>query len=631
MDSIHTILKNYWGYDNFRPLQEDIIRSVLNGHDTLALLPTGSGKSVCYQVPALEMPGICLVVSPLIALMKDQVGQLQHKGITSLAIHTGMSYKEVMKTMEMANNSRLKLLYVSPERLQTKLFREFLPSLPISLLAIDEAHCVSQWGYDFRPSYLQIASLREYLPKVPVMALTASATPLVQQDIATQLQLRDPVIIKGSFAREALSYSCFEEDNKLKRLANIIDNVPGCAIVYCRSRKRTVDVCRHLQEKGITATYYHAGLDQEERSERQRLWTTNQVRVMVSTNAFGMGIDKPDVRTVIHYDVPDCLENYYQEAGRAGRDREKAYAVLLYNVRELEELEMQLEKKYPSPETIRKVYQAVANFLQLPTGTGEGNTFDFDLNMFCNNFQFDRTTTINALQTLQAEGYCALNESVYTPPRVQFVCDRQWLEAYENQHPDMEMLIKAMLRNYEGIFSYPAIISESYLAKILRVDKIVVRNQLHELHQYGIIHYYPQKDQPQLLLLAERMKAEYVLINKQALDKRKALATERISSLKKYISGDGCRSLYIGNYFGDETMRECGICDNCISKIKRTIPAARVCKDMLSLLSTNEHTYESLKKGLPYACDEKNIWDCIRILESEALIRIETSGRIRKT
>ncbi|HEY8399331.1 MAG TPA: ATP-dependent DNA helicase RecQ, partial [Flavihumibacter sp.] len=357
--SIHDILRKYWGHDQFRPLQEDIIRAALDKKDCLALLPTGSGKSVCFQVPTMAMEGVCLVISPLIALMKDQVNQLQKKGISALAIHTGMSFKEVARTMELAINNHIKFLYVSPERIQTNLFKEYLHSLPVCLIAVDEAHCVSQWGYDFRPHYLQIASLREYLPKVPILALTASATPFVQQDIISQLQLKDAVLLKGSFSRDNLSYSCFEVPNKLQKVLEIFTKVEGTGIVYCRSRKRTVDLCRQLQQHGLTATFYHAGLSQEERNERQADWTANKVRIMVSTNAFGMGIDKPDVRTVIHYDVPDCLENYYQEAGRAGRDRRKAYAVLLFQQHDLTELEAQLSRKFPSLETIRKVYQSM--------------------------------------------------------------------------------------------------------------------------------------------------------------------------------------------------------------------------------------------------------------------------------
>jgi ATP-dependent DNA helicase RecQ len=625
---IHSILKEYWGYSEFRPLQEEIIRSALAGKDTLALLPTGSGKSVCYQVPALAKDGICLVISPLIALMKDQVQQLKKAGISALALHTGMSYKEVMKTMELAINGKIKLLYISPERLQTRLFKEFLPELPVSLIAIDEAHCVSQWGYDFRPQYLQIATLREYLPSVPLLALTASATPLVQKDIIQQLQLNQATVIKGSFAREALSYSAFEEDNKLNKLTGILKQVDGCSIVYCKSRKKTVDVCRHLNDKGLQAVYYHAGVDQEERNERQQLWTSNQSRIIVSTNAFGMGIDKPDVRTVIHYDVPDCIENYYQEAGRAGRDRKKAYAVLLYNKQELAELELQLEKKFPSLDTIKKVYQAVADFLQIPSFSGEGNSYDFDLGLFCNNFKIERATAINALQILQSEGYCALNESVFAPPRVQFICDRQWLETFENESPAHEPLIKALLRNYEGIFSYPATISELYLGKILKADKQQLKDALLVLQQNGIIHYEPQKDQPQLVLLTERVRAEYVVINQSTLNKRKELAKERLKKLLQYIQGKDCRAVFIGNYFGDETIRECNICDNCLNRKKKPVSVDQISSSVINILQSTSQSFDALKIQLGENCDEQQLWKALNYLQEEQRIRIAVNGSI---
>lgn len=628
--SIHEILRQYWGHDQFRPLQEEIIQTALQKKDCLALLPTGSGKSVCFQVPAMAMEGICLVISPLIALMKDQVAQLQKKGISALAIHTGMSFKEVARSMELAINGQIKFLYVSPERIQTKLFKDYLHALPVCLIAVDEAHCVSQWGYDFRPQYLQIASLREHLPQVPILALTASATPLVQEDIITQLKLKNAVLHKGSFIREALSYSCFEEANKLQKLVAILNNVNGSSIVYCRSRKRTVDICRHLQQQGLSATFYHAGLGQEERHERQANWTTNKVRIMVSTNAFGMGIDKPDVRTVVHVDIPDCLENYYQEAGRAGRDQLKAYAVLLYNQQDLSELEIQLAKKFPSLETIRKVYQAVANFLHLPTGTGEGNSYDFDLGLFCKNFDLDRVETIHAFQCLQANGYCALNESVYEPSRVQFISDRHWLEDIEKKYPLLEPLIKILLRSVEGIFSYPGVISENYLAKLLKTEKEQVIERLKQLQGLGVIQYHPAKDQPQLVLLTERLKAEHIRIDLKAIERRKELAKERLASLLRYTGGEICRSSFIGRYFGDSQIRDCGICDNCLDR-KRTVPSqADVQQRILRFLENGATTLPLLASQLNVEAHEKIYWEVIRHLQSENMVTISITGEIEK-
>lgn len=630
-NDIHAVLKSYWGYSEFRPLQEDIVRSALDRRDTLALLPTGSGKSVCYQVPAIMNDGVCLVISPLIALMKDQVQQLRKRGISALAIHTGMSYKEITKTLELAVNSKIKLLYLSPERLQTRVFKDYLAEMPVSLVAIDEAHCVSQWGYDFRPSYLQIITLREAIPEVPILALTASATTLVQADIIQQLGFKKPAIIKGSFAREALSYSCFEEENKLQKMLTILTQVDGPAIVYCKSRKKTADICRHLQDKGIAATYYHAGLDQEERNERQQRWTANQCRVMVSTNAFGMGIDKPDVRTVIHFDAPDCLENYYQEAGRAGRDRQKAYAVLLYNKQELAELETQQSRKFPDMETIRFVYQSMANFLQIPSGSGEGASYDFDLAGFCNNFNIDRATAINALQILQADGYCALNESVFVPSSVQFMASRQWVEDFEQQYPRLEPLVKALLRNYEGIFTYPATISEQYLGRLLRQDAAAVMNDLHLLHQHGVIEYQPRKDQPQLVLLTERVRAEYIKIDLAALNKRKELYAERLKKFQDYINGTGCRSVYIGNYFGDNTIKNCGICDNCLKQKKQPVAIDQVNSAILQLLARQPEPAAALQEQLPFTCTDTLLWQSLNHLLSEERVAMSTDGRFRLT
>ncbi|MCG7753650.1 RecQ family ATP-dependent DNA helicase [Flavihumibacter cheonanensis] len=627
---IHSILKQYWGHSEFRPLQEEIIRTALEKQDCLALLPTGSGKSVCFQVPALAMEGICLVISPLIALMKDQVAQLRKKGISALAIHTGMPYKEVNKTLQLALNGQIKFLYLSPERLQTNLFKEYLPVLPVTLIAVDEAHCVSQWGYDFRPQYLQIASLREILPEVPILALTASATPLVQEDIMTQLQLKKAVVHKGSFIREALSYSCFEESSKLPKLFDIISKVEGSSIVYCRSRKRTVDICRFLNERGISATYYHAGLNQEERNERQQQWTQNQVRIIVSTNAFGMGIDKPDVRTVVHYDVPDCLENYYQEAGRAGRDRQKAYAVLLYNQQDLTEVEQQLEKKFPDMETIKKVYQAMANFLHLPTGTGEGQSFDFDLTLFCKNFDLDRMVAINALQLLQANGYCALNESVYEPARVQFVADRSWLEQVEKNYPALEPLIKTLLRTIEGIFSYPGMISETYLARLLRTERENIINQLKQLESLGIVNYEQARDQPQLVLLTERVKTENIQLDLKAIERRKKIAKERLDALFQYTIGNTCRSSFIGRYFGDAAIKDCGICDNCLEKKRKAAKPQQLQNKILNSLENGAKSITTLQAEIGNNANQQELLGVIRLLESEQLIRVQISGMVER-
>ncbi len=417
--SIQQILKQYWGYDTFRPLQEEIINTVLEGKDALALLPTGGGKSICFQVPALAKDGLCLVVSPLIALMKDQVENLKRKGINALAVYSGMSFIEVKKTLQNAAYGNYKFLYVSPERLETKLFLEYLPAMNINLLAVDEAHCVSQWGYDFRPPYLRIANLRELLPDVPVLALTASATKIVQDDICEKLQppnLKQSSnqkkhswqIFQQSFERPNLSYSVFNVASKQNKLLEILKNVPGTAIVYCKSRKHTKEIADLLRMNNINADYYHAGLNNEERNKKQESWITSKTRVIVCTNAFGMGIDKPDVRVVVHYDVPDCLENYYQEAGRAGRDGKRAYAVLLYSNKELEDLQMQSDIRFPKEEEIKKVYTALMNHLQIAAGTGEGISYDLDITTFTPAFKLNILTATYAIKVLEQEDISVL-------------------------------------------------------------------------------------------------------------------------------------------------------------------------------------------------------------------------------
>lgn len=407
------VLNKYWGHTAFRPGQLDIIEAVLAGKDALAILPTGGGKSICYQVPALQLPGICLVVSPLIALMRDQVENLRSKQITAFALYSGMNRKEVINTLQVASTSNCKFLYVSPERLESDLFQEYLPGLNIQLIAVDEAHCISQWGYDFRPPYLRIAQLRAQLPDVPIMALTASATPVVQQDIIDKLLLQNPVWIKQSFARPNLSYSVFEVEIAIPKISTILHQVKGSSIIYCRTRKRTQEIAGLLKAQGIEASFYHAGLEAAVRQERQAAWKNNQTPVMVCTNAFGMGIDKPDVRTVIHVGLPDCLENYYQEAGRAGRDGNKSYAVLLFTPRDKDELLESIAERFPSLASIREVYQAIANYLQLPVGSGEDQYFDFDWTAFIHRFKLPAPVVLHALKILGQEGWVDYNEAIF--------------------------------------------------------------------------------------------------------------------------------------------------------------------------------------------------------------------------
>jgi len=425
MSELEDILKRYWGYGTFRPLQKEIITSVLAGNDTLALLPTGGGKSICFQVPALAKEGLCIVISPLIALMKDQVENLKKRDIPAMAIYSGMSKADVIRTLKNATSDYHKFLYVSPERLETSLFNEYLPAMNVSLIAVDESHCISQWGYDFRPSYLRIAELRKELPNVPVIALTASATEEVQQDICTRLEFHSSKIFKQSFERPNLSYSVFKVDSKLNKLVDIVKKVPGTSIVYCKSRKRTTEIMQLLKMHGISTENYHAGLTAEERNKRQKDWIDNKVRSIVCTNAFGMGIDKPDVRLVVHVDPPDCLENYYQEAGRAGRDGKKAYAVLLYDERDIEELLEQHSIRYPSFEQIKNVYNALANYLQAPIHSGEGQSFPFKFEDFVRNFKLNTSEALYSLKALESDGWIDFNERNFTPSSLVFTTSRK--------------------------------------------------------------------------------------------------------------------------------------------------------------------------------------------------------------
>ena len=483
------ILKQYWGFDQFRPLQQDIINAVLDGKDVLALLPTGGGKSICFQVPAMAVDGICLVISPLIALMKDQVENLKKKGIPALAVYSGMSFLEVKKTLQNAAYGNYKFLYVSPERLQTNLFLEYLTAMKVNLLAVDEAHCISQWGYDFRPPYLHIAELKEFLPKVPILALTASATKQVQDDICEKLQFTGGhARFQQSFERPNLSYSVFNTAAKQNKLLEIIKNVPGSGIVYCKSRRHTKEVADLLKLHQISADFYHAGLSNEERSTRQESWINNKTRVMCCTNAFGMGIDKPNVRVVVHYDVPDCLENYYQEAGRAGRDGKRAYAVLLYNDHELEDLQLQVNSRYPSPEEIKTVYISLMNHLQVAAGGGVNASYNFDLTSFCNAFKLNIVTANYAIKALEQEEFLSFNEAYFKPSSVVFTSTKEQLESFEKDHPQFEAILKSLLRSYEGIFDFPSAINEIKLAKMSGIkEAAIVSSMLRQVQQFGIL------------------------------------------------------------------------------------------------------------------------------------------------
>lgn len=560
-----SLLRQYWRYETFRPQQEEIIRSVLGGRDTLALLPTGGGKSLCFQVPALAMPGLCLVISPLIALMKDQTDSLRRKNITAFSLHAGMDRKEVTATLQLAAGSNCKFLYVSPERLETALFAEWLPALTVNMIAVDEAHCVSQWGYDFRPSYLRIAALRDLLPPAPVLALTASATPEVLDDVRDKLKLRDASVFRQPFLRPNLSYSFFRTENKVRKITEVLTKVPGSSIVYCKTRQATRDISEWLVRQGIQAAPYHAGLPQSERAQRQEDWLKDRLRVIVGTNAFGMGIDKAGVRTVIHADVPESVEHYYQEAGRAGRDGARAYAVLLCDETEAARLEGMPTVRFPPIDQIRPVYQHLMNHLQLATGTGEGQYHDFDLTAFAGRSGLSIPVVLNVLKVLEQEGLLSFQQQVSLPAQLRFVSGKEALNEFATAHPDLEPLIHSLLRTHEGIMDMPVTVRERQLAYLLHKEPAQLAAELSRMQAFHLIEHTPAKESPQLYFFRDRPAAEELYIDPVRHRERKEQYAARIRSVLRYLRlEEQCRSRYMANYFGDKDTADCGICDVCL-------------------------------------------------------------------
>jgi len=633
MKKASDILQQYWHYDAFRGEQAAIIEAVLSQKNVLALLPTGGGKSICFQVPAMVMDGLCLVISPLIALMNDQVENLKKRGIAAATINSTLSFKEVEFILNNATTGIYKFLYVSPERLESRIFLAYLPQLSINLIAVDEAHCISQWGYDFRPSYLRIQSIKKQLPKIPIIALTASATPIVQTDIIEKLQLHDVAIFKQSFEKPNLSFSSIFAESKINKLVNILQKVKGSSIVYCNSRKHTKEVAVMLQQSGILADYYHAGLLQEERTMKQHHWIEDKIRVIVCTNAFGMGIDKPNVRTVIHYDVPDCLENYYQEAGRAGRDGQLAFAVLLYNSMDIASLQELPNIRFPSIATIQQVYQSLADFLQIPVGIGEGIYYEFDVFTFIKNFKLDLILTINTLKVLEQEGLLFFTESVFIPSKIQFTTDKNTLEYFEKNYPQFDPIIKCLLRSYTGIFDHLTTVFERQIAKSLKTDVQVVKDQLLQLSSLKIIEYIPQKDTPQIYFATNRAAAKYLHIHQENYFARRKAFEQRVNAMLEYIRlNNDCRSVLLASYFGDNQVKNCGICDNCLAKKKTPLNPEEILQLehlIVDIVSKFPHIYleELLEKIVCFTKEKK--WRVIQLLEEEKKIIIGINQQVQ--
>jgi ATP-dependent DNA helicase RecQ len=601
------ILTKYWGYTTFRPLQEEIIQSVLDGMDTLALLPTGGGKSICFQVPALCKEGLCIVVSPLIALMKDQVTNLNKRGIKAVAIFSGLTPAEIDIAVDNCIYGNTRFLYLSPERLTTDLIRMRLPKMKVSLIAVDEAHCISQWGYDFRPPYLKIAEIREILPLTPILALTATATTDVIADICEKLEFSEPNIFKKSFERKNLTYAVIKEEDKYNRLVRICQKVNGPGIVYVRNRRKTKEIAQFLVQNNITADYYHAGLDTVTRDKKQENWMKETRRVIVATNAFGMGIDKPNVRFVVHMDMPDAPEAYFQEAGRAGRDEKKSYAVLLFNDSDILDAEKFHELSYPPVSFIKQVYNCLGNYLQLAVGSGQDKSFDFVHTEFCNHYNLEPISTFNALKFLEKEGYILLTEALSNPSRLHILLNKEELYRFLVANPLYDSFLKVLLRSYAGLFSDFIKINETEIAKRTGKTALEVNNLLGRLHQLRVLYYDPQNKKPRIIFTLPRIDPRDLSISQENYSERKKFASMRVEAMKNYVvSKNRCRSLILLDYFGQKDVQRCGVCDICLERNKLVVSKLEF-DNILDLIKPNlkikpyttENLISSLKTNIP--------------------------------
>ncbi|MBQ4295840.1 MAG: RecQ family ATP-dependent DNA helicase [Prevotella sp.] len=602
VDKYRATLRKYWGYDDFRGIQREIIESIDSGHDTLGLMPTGGGKSITFQVPAMLHKGVCLVVTPLIALMKDQVSHLRAKGILASAIYSGMSHQEIVTTLDNAVFGGVDILYVSPERLASELFLIKLRHMRVSFITVDEAHCISQWGYDFRPSYLRIADIRHIKPEAPVLALTATATPQVVDDIQERLAFKEKRVFRMSFERKNLAYVVRQTTDKQAELLHILSSVPGSAIVYARSRKRTKDTSEWLNACGVSATFYHAGLESGVKDQRQKEWQAGKVRVMVATNAFGMGIDKPDVRMVAHIDCPDSLEAYFQEAGRAGRDGKKAYAVLLYNSSDKRKLTKRISDTFPTKEYVREVYDHLADFFQMGVGGGEGTTHEFDIDKFCRNFHHFPVHVDAALKILQRAGYLEYDADPDNNARLRFMLARDQLYLLENTSPTEERVIDALLRLYGGLFSDYCFIDESAVAYKAGIDSSTVYMTLKGLGKRRIVHFIPRRQMPAIYYTQRREDGHRLMLTRDVYEDRKESYEARIGSMVDYATNDSvCRSRQLLRYFGETRSTDCGQCDVCLThtpppSAEQAVNSAR--ERILQLLADHQRHHIAELHGL---------------------------------
>lgn len=627
---IHEILKKYWGYNSFRELQEEIITSILNGYDTLGLLPTGGGKSITFQVPTLAIEGMAIIVTPIISLMKDQVDNLVARGIKATYIHSGLSIGEIRRTLDKCTFGKYKFLYISPERIASETFIDKLRFMPVKLIVVDEAHCISQWGYDFRPSFLNICKIRDIFPCVPILALTATATPDVVKDIMDKLKFNNGKIFSKSFARTNLTYVVRRTDDKVSQLIKIFWKVPGSGIVYARSRAKTKQIAEALTSHGISADYYHAGLENNDKADRQNKWKSGETRVMVATNAFGMGIDKPDVRIVAHIDIPNSIEEYYQEAGRAGRDGKKSFVILLVKNTDKAVLKKRISDSFPDKDFIKKVYERVGNFLDVPVGEGYNQVYDFNFILFCRTFKYPVIPTHSALEILTKSGYLDFIEEIDTQSRVMILAPKEELYHLPGDNPNLDIVLQAILRTYSGLFADYVYINEALISSRFKIEPQVIYDSLLVLTKMHILHYIPRKRTPYIYYTTSRELPKYITIPRNAYESLRDKMTKRINEIIKYAYSDNmCREQIIREYFGETDVKPCGHCDYCIEKKRSSQYTINDIIDgimyMLSLKSRNlTDFYETL------SFPKKAIVTTLSQLVNEGFITLSNEGVYNK-